>query len=180
VWEQISLAAPWLYRLTARIVLRSLRVDSRVRRALLAASFRSGYGAFNRRDFDLMLLRYTPDCEFVTSSGLRSLGASGSIRSHDELRQFVEAIAEAWQGWELTPQAFIDLGDRVLWLGTQRAQGGSSRIPIEDPYAQLQDLHRGLIIRQQAFNDWDAALQAAGLRRDQVLGLQALATPARA
>jgi SnoaL-like domain len=177
LWERLSVAAPWLYRLSARLVLGSLRGDSRIRRALLGASFRSGYGAFNRRDFDLMLVRYTADCEFVTSSGLRSLGASGSIRNHDALRQFVEAIAEAWQGWELRPQGFIDLGDRVLWLGTQRAQGGSSRIPIEDPYAQLQDIDRGLISRQQAFNDWDAALQAAGLHRDQVLGLEALGTP---
>jgi SnoaL-like protein len=176
-WERLSVAAPWLYRWAARSVLRSLRVDSRLRRALLGASFRSGYGAFNRRDFDLMLVRYTKDCEFVTSSGLRSLGASGSIRNHDGLRQFVEAIAEAWQGWELRPHGFIDLGDRVLWLGTQRAQGGTSRIPIEDPYAQLQDIDRGLISRQQAFNDWDAALRAAGLHRDQVLGLEALGTP---
>jgi hypothetical protein len=173
-------AAPWLYRWIARIVLRSLRIDSRMRRALLSASFRSGYGAFNRRDFDLMLVRYTADCEFVTSSGLRSLGASGSIRDHDALRRFVEAIAEAWQGWELRPHGFVDLGDRVLWLGTQRAQGGSSQIPIEDPYAQLQDIDRGLISRQLAFNDWDAALRAAGLRRDEVQGLEALEAPHRA
>src|SRR2546429_9498521 len=71
-------------------------------------------------------------------------------------------IAEAWQGWELRPHGFIDLGGRVLWLGTQRALGGASQIPIEDPYAQLQDIDRGLISRQQAFNDWDAALRAGG------------------
>lgn len=173
------IAAPWLYRWTARVVLGALPADSWLRRVLLVASFRSGYGAFNRRDFDLMLIRYTPDCEFVTSSGLRSLGASGSIRSHDGLRRFVEATAEAWEGWELTPQGFVDLGDRVLWLGLQRAHGGASHIPIEDPYAQLQEIERGLISRQQAFNDWDAALRAAGLRRDQVIGLDALGVASR-
>jgi len=109
-----------------------------------------------------------------------SLGASGSIRDHDALRKFVEAIAEAWQGWELRPHGFVDLGDRVLWLGTQRAQGGSSQIPIEDPYAQLQDIDRGLISRQLAFNDWDAALRAGGQRRDEVQGLEALEAPHRA
>jgi hypothetical protein len=179
-WERLSVAAPWLYRTVARVVLLALPVDSRPRRRLLCASFRSGYGAFNRRDFDLMLLRYTDDCEFVTSSGLRSLGASESIRSHADLRSFVEATAEAWEGWELRPRAFIDLGDRILWLGTQRAHGGASQIPIEDPYAQLQTLERGLISRQQAFNDWDDALEAAGLRRDEVRGLDALSVPARA
>jgi hypothetical protein len=90
------------------------------------------------------------------------------------LRAFVETIAQTWQGWELTPRGFIDLGDRVLWLATQRARGGSSQLPIEDPYAQLQDLDRGLIRRQQAFNDWDDALRAAGLRREQVQGIDAL------
>jgi hypothetical protein len=180
MWERLTVAAPWLYRLTSRVVLRLLPVDSRLRRTLLRASFRSGYGAFNRRDFDLMLVRYTADREFVTSSGLRSLGESGSIRSHDDLRHFVEEIAEAWQGWEVRPRGFIDLGDRVLWLGAQRARGDSSLIPIEDPYAQLQDIDRGLISRQQAFNDWDAALHAAGLSRDEVHGLDALGMDRRA
>jgi hypothetical protein len=32
-------------------------------------------------------------------------------------------------------------------------------------------------MRQSEFDDWDAALHAAGLRRDQVLGLEALAMP---
>ncbi len=167
-------AAPWLYRSTARIVLGSLQTDSRARRALLAHSFRSGYAAFNRRDYELLLVRYAPDCEFVTSSGLQALGANASIQSHDGLRRFIEATGEAWRDWEVVPLGFIDLGPRVLWLGAQRARGGSSRLPIEDDYAQLQDIEGGLISRQQAFNDWGAALQAAGLRRDQVLGLDAL------
>ncbi len=167
-------AAPWLYRWVSRVVLRNLPVDSPIRRALLVASFRSGYGAFNRRDYQLLLVRYTADCEFVTSSGLRSLGASDSIQSHDALRGFIETIAEAWQGWELIPQAFVDLGDRVLWLGIQRALGGSSQVPIEDPYAQLQHIERGLITRQLAFNDWNAALRSAGLRPGEVAGLEEL------
>ena len=172
-------AALWLYRLVSRSTLRLLPVDSPLRRMLLAASFRSGYAAFNRRDFELMLVRYTPRCEFVTSSGLRTLGASDAIRSHDGLQDFVEVTAQAWQGWELIPRGFIDLGDRVLWLANQRARGSSSHIPIEDQYAQLQDLAHGLISRQQAFNDWDAALQAAELNRDRVIGLDALGGPSR-
>jgi len=172
-------AAPWLYRWTSRTVLRRVPVDSRARRALMRASFRSGYDAFNRRDFELMLVRYAPDCEFVTSLGLRSLGASDSVRSHEGFQQFFEAIVDAWRGWELIPLAFIDLGDRVLWLAKQRALGAWSRVPLEDRYAQLQDIDAGLITRQQAFNDWDAALKAAGLKRDQVLGLEALGVPRR-
>jgi hypothetical protein len=178
-WEQLMVAAPWLYRLVSRSTLRLLPVDSPLRRSLLGASFRSGFAAFNRRDFELMLVRYKPGCEFVTSLGLRTLGASDSIRSHDGLQDFVEATAQAWQGWELVPRGFIDLGDQVLWLANQRARGGSSQIPIEDQYAQLQDLAHGLISRQQAFNDWDAALQAAGLHRDRVIGLDALGGPSR-
>jgi hypothetical protein len=173
-WEQLMVTAPWLYRWTARTVLDALRPDSRTRRILLALSFRSGYGAFNRRDYDLLLVRYAPECEFVTSSGLQALGANAAIRSHDGLRRFIESTGEAWHGWEVVPQGFIDLGQRVLWLGAQRARGGSSRLPIEDDYAQLQDIEGGLIRRQQAFNDWDTALQAAGLRREQVRGLEAL------
>jgi hypothetical protein len=167
-------AAPWLYAWVARVVLQALPVGSQLRERLLGASFRSGYAAFNRRDYELLLVRYTPDCEFVTSFGLQSLGAEDSIRSHDGLRQFVQAIGQTWDGWELTPAGFVDLGDRVMWLGTQRAHGGASQIPIVDQYAQLQDLERGLICRQQAFSDWDSALAAAGLSPDQVTGLEAL------
>jgi hypothetical protein len=49
---------------------------------------------------------------------------------------------------------------------------------MEDPYAQLLELDdRGPVVRQSDFHDWDAALQAAGLRRDQIVGFEALAMP---
>jgi ketosteroid isomerase-like protein len=161
-------------------VVRRLRVDSRVRRAFIAASIRSGWGAFNRRDLTLMLIRYAPDLEFTAPPGLQSLGASDA-RGHDAGRQYIEATSEAWQRWELRPQGFIDLGDCLLTFGVQRAEGGTSHAPIEDPYAQVFDFDdRGLLMRQRDFHDWDAALQAAGLRRDQVLGFEALGAPRRA
>jgi SnoaL-like protein len=176
--DRLLVVAPWLWAWTWRLG-GHLRVDSRVRRVFISASIRSGWGAFNRRDLQLMFVRYAPDLEFVAPAGLQSLGVSG-VRGPDAGRRYINATAEAWQHWQLAPEGFIDLGNRVLTFGTQRAEGGTSHAPIEDPYAQLLELdNEGLIVRQSDFHDWDAALQAAGLRRDQVLGFEALAMPQR-
>jgi hypothetical protein len=119
------------------------------------------------------------DAEFVAAPGLQSLGVS-DMPGRDAARRALSESAELFQYWQLTPRGFIDLGNRFVALGTPRAEGGVSRAPVEAPYALLIDVgDRGLVTRQSEFDDWDAALHAAGLRRDQVLGLEALAVPQR-
>ena len=168
------MAAPWLYRPIVRWV-GHLPTESRVRQILISQSIRSGWGAFNRRDLELMLVRYAPDCEFITAPGLQTLGVESSLRGHDALRRYVDAITEAWEHWEfVAPRAFIDFGDRVLTFGFQRAEGSSSHTELQDEFAQLAQLERGLITHQETFNNWDAGLQAVGLQRSQVWGLDEL------
>jgi hypothetical protein len=74
--DRLFVLAPWLWRLAIRLVLR-LRIDSRLRRALLSASLRWGWGAFNRRDWKPMFVRYAPDAEF---SGPREASAEPQSR----------------------------------------------------------------------------------------------------
>ena len=173
--DRLMVAVPWAYRLTMRS-LEALRlpVDGRVRQILISQAIRSGWGAFNRRDLKLMLVRYTPDCEIVPSPRLQTLGVSGSLRGRGAVQRYINSIEEAWQGWQYSPLAFIDLGERLLTFGFQSAQGSASRAPLRDEFAQIVELDRGLVSHEQVFDEWDAALQAAGLQRSRVWGLDEL------
>ena len=53
---------PGLWKRQARLFL-GLSPRSRLRRALLRRAVVSGWAAFNRGDYELMLVRYAPDVE---------------------------------------------------------------------------------------------------------------------
>ncbi len=76
--ERLLARFPALYQRLA-VITRRLSPGSRLRRALLRRASSSGWAAFNRRDVDLMLIRYAPDVEFDFSPGLRPLGWTGRI-----------------------------------------------------------------------------------------------------
>jgi hypothetical protein len=119
--DRLFVLAPSLSRLAIRLVLH-LRIDSRLRRTLLTASLRLGWAAFNRLDWEPMFVRYAPDAEFIAAPGLQSLGVSDMPRQ-DAARRTLSETAEVFQVWQLMRCGFIDLGNRLVTLGTQRAEG---------------------------------------------------------
>ena len=143
-----------------------------MRRALLRRAVLSGWDAISRQDFDLMLVRYAPDVELETAPDFEALGLGGTFRGHDGLRRVDQAFREAWERWEFRPATVLDLGDRLLALGTVRLPGTASGLELEREIAQLMTLRGGLVAREQDFLAWEAGLRAAGLDPD------ALALPA--
>jgi hypothetical protein len=84
--ERLMVRFPYLYRrLTAFAQRRLPNPRSRLRRAILRRESISAYAAFNRRDFELMLVRYAPDVEFEFDPGLQTLDLSGTFRGHQEI-----------------------------------------------------------------------------------------------
>lgn len=127
-----------------------------------------------RRDYELVLVRYAPDVEWVSDSGWVSLGVAESARGHDELMRAVEQVWDSWGAANLAGRAFIDLGDRLLTLSVLTAEGSASSAVVASEYAQLIDQVAGIVVREQDFYRWDACLDAAGLHRDEVRGLEQL------
>ena len=160
---------PGLYRRLAALAQRRLSdPGSRLRRALLRRANISGWAAFNRRDFELMLVRYAPEVEFEFDPGEQTLGLSGTFRGHEAMAVALGELVEGWSQFELEPAYILDLGDRFLSFGFQHARGGVSGIQLEQPVAQLVTAREGLVTRDVHFFTWEEGLRAAGVDPDAI------------
>jgi ketosteroid isomerase-like protein len=104
-----------------------------------------------------------PEVEWVPMSALLE-----GTRYHglDGVRQWMEEIKRDWTSYEVRPEHHIDLGDdRVLTLGTWRAQGRGGGVLLDFQHASwLQQYRKGKAVRLQTFTDRKKAFEAAGQR----------------
>jgi ketosteroid isomerase-like protein len=168
---------PSLYRRLAALAFR-LSPGSRLRRALLRRAHLSAWASFDRRDFEVNLIFFSPDAEFEFPSGMQTLGLDDSFSGHEGRIEALNKILEVWGATEFEPAYVLDLGDRVLPLGFFRAQASASGVPLEQEFAQLGTVRNGLIVRDQTFFSWEEGLRAAGLDPD-AIPLSAASSPPR-
>ena len=171
--ERLLVRFSSLYRRLAPKIFARLSPRSRLRRALVRRAVISGWEAFHRQDFELMLVRYAPDIVYEFNPGMQTLGLDGSFRGHEGLREALGKFIEVWDSWELEPAYTIDLGDRVLSLGFNHSRARGSGVKLDVEFAQLVTAPDGLVTHHQSFFSWDEGLRAAGLDPD------ALTLPAR-
>jgi SnoaL-like domain len=153
---------PGLYQRWAALAWRLLSPGSRLRRALLHRALISGWAAFNRRDFKLMLVRYSPDVQFEFDPGHQALDLGGIFQGHEGILDGLGQLAEGLD-MRFEPAYVLDLGDRGLALGFFHAQAPASGVQLEGEIAQLSTPHEGLIERDQSWYSWEEGLRAAGL-----------------
>ena len=147
-----------------RLVFR-LPPGSRIRQALLRHAYRLGYAAFNRHDFEALLLPFAREAEIHPPREVVELGiAEPSYRGPEEYLGFLNAWASAWGGLRVWPSELIDLGGRILTLGETGGRGEGSGIPVSTPYASLDSFQDGQLIRHQGYFTYAEALEAVGLR----------------
>jgi ketosteroid isomerase-like protein len=120
--------------------------------------------AFNRRDRAALARVLGPDLEFIPM--LARL--EGRVyHGPDELLEWVDALEEDWEEFELCPEQYFDLGDRVLCLGHWRARARTSGVELDgQPGAWLVDVRDGLITRSETFTHRADALDAAGVSEE--------------
>jgi ketosteroid isomerase-like protein len=159
-----------LFPALARVLLSAwsrLPPRSRLRRAWLLRIMRQGCEAANRRDFDLLFLALDPEIEYHANEnalgGFVPPDLLGVHRGHEGYLRVWEAMIEAVDDFKLEPEEVIDFGDRLLAAGRGTGHGSSSGVPVDQPNFQVFTLRRGLVIRQEDFDDRDKALEAAGL-----------------
>jgi ketosteroid isomerase-like protein len=129
---------------------------------LLRRAVLSHWASFDRRDFELNLIFVAPDAEFEFPSELQTLGLGGPFRGHAGRIEALHRIFEVW-GSELEPAYMLDLGDRVLSLGSWHTQAHASGVPLDQEVAQIVTVRDGLNSRDQIFFSWEEGLRAAGL-----------------
>jgi hypothetical protein len=154
---------PGWYRMAAALLLGSVRPQSRARRRFLSHAVASGWAAVQRRDFELMLVRYAPGVVFDADAGLQALGVPGSARGREEMAGVLAEILDVFDRFELAPTLVVDLGESLIVLGASRVHGRASGIELETQVAQLLTLERGLVVRERDFFRWQDAVRAAAL-----------------
>jgi ketosteroid isomerase-like protein len=161
--ERFVVRFPNLYRRIAAELTRRLGPRSRLRRVLLRRALLSAWASIDRRDFELNVVFFAPDVEFVFPAEMQKLGLEGPFRGHQGRIEAIEKWNEAWGTTELEPAYLLDLGNRLLCLGFWRNRARASGVPLEQEYAQLVTVREGLIVHDQSFFSWDEGLRTAGL-----------------
>ena len=161
--ERLMVRFPGVWRALARRVLR-LSPHSRLKRAMLCREAISGWDAGWRRDYELMLVRYSREVEVEYDPDFEALGLGGTFHGHDGIVRFLESWREAWERWEHRPAAVIDMGgDQLIGLAHVRLPGTRSGVRLESEFAQLVTVRDGLCVRDHEFMSWEKGLRAAGL-----------------
>jgi ketosteroid isomerase-like protein len=86
-----------------------------------------------------------------------------SARGHDAVRSSTERWKGEWDDYELIPEEFADVGDRVVATVRFRARGRGSGIEVDARLYDVFTLRDGKIVRMDQFTEESEALEAVGL-----------------
>jgi ketosteroid isomerase-like protein len=161
--QRLFLRFPRLVEAYARLIAR-LPPGSRFRQAALWRAARNGIEAFNRRDFEAVMISHHREREFQPPRELVEAGiADPSYRGPAGYMAFMGNWFSAWGALRVEPQELIDLGDRLVMLGRITWGGGESGVPVDQCFAGVYDLKEGMITRERQYFDHAEALAAVGL-----------------
>ena len=119
---------------------------------------RQALEAFERGGPDAMLDMFSDDVITYRADpdGARYDGKAGFL---DAAADWAEDFSE----WQVLPQEFTDLGERVLVRVLQVAQGRSSGVRVEEAYWFLFELTRSKVSKLSFYSRHAEALEASGL-----------------
>ena len=127
----------------------------RVRQSLLA---------MERGDVDAIVSQAHPEVEFVNPSYAIEPGTRHGVEG---FRKGMTNMLDAFDDLRFDSLRIVDLGDRILALGSWTGRGRGSRYRFDpQPFAFLVTLEDKLIIRYEWFANHEEALAAAGVRDD--------------
>ena len=117
--------------------------------------------AFNRRDLAAMSQWFAPEVEW--EPGGPAAVERARYRGRDEVSSAFAATWETWEVFHVEESEVRDLDGSVVWLGSARMRGATSRVDFDQPFAVHFLVRGGKIIRFRGFLTWQDALEVAGL-----------------
>lgn len=127
------------------------------------------YEAYDRGDLKAVFAAYDPGIEWDASrlDPATGLDLDPVYQGVDGIRHFFRRWLEAWETIKFDYEEFIDAGERVVVVLTQRMRGRTSGVDLEwRSYAQAWTVREGKLTRMEFFPDRAQALEAVGLRAD--------------
>jgi hypothetical protein len=109
----------------------------------------AAYEAFGRGDLEALKENFAEDGVWVTSD---ELPLGGETRGRDAILGNFAQIPNYWSSFSVEPSEFIDGGDTVVVLGTQRA--GNDNGTFESSFAHVMKFDTdGKVVRGEFFAD---------------------------
>ena len=88
-----------------------------------------------------------------------------TVHGYEGIARYAAKIAEAFNGYRMVPERFIDAGDHVVVFARERGRGKGSGAEVQTQLtAHLWTLKNGKALRMQSYWDRGDALEAVGLR----------------
>jgi ketosteroid isomerase-like protein len=125
----------------------------------LAALTRRAYEAYNRRDFDALVLMYSSD---IVYRPIASFTDNRERRGRADVLRFFEEFMEAWADDFTTNLDTLRVcGDSVIARVVFRGHAAASGVEISGRVFILSRFRDGEIVRIEDFTDREDALRAA-------------------
>ena len=163
--ERLALRAPRVCRRLASLV-QALPPGSPIRRRALKRMVARGWAALSRGDDEVVLLAFDHDVEFNIIGGYaQALGLAERYHGHEGWLEFIGLWRAEWAGSQIThtPEAMIDLGDRLVMRVTLTARGATSGADVAMTMGIVSWVADGTIARQDNYTEWAECGEALGL-----------------
>jgi ketosteroid isomerase-like protein len=119
------------------------------------------FDAYNARNSEAVDRLLHPEAEITTVS---ARGGLGDHWSQGATKRYFEQLDEAWSDFRIEIEDYRELDERVVALGVQRGAGMSSHIEVASDFAVVFVVRNARILLLDSYDNWQAALEAAGLR----------------
>ena len=103
------------------------------------------------------------DPEVEISTGIGDAFQGEPYRGHEGARQWLAALDENFETWEVLIDECRERGDTVLVLGGVHARGRGSGIELEQEIGWIYEFRDGMLIRVRTYYDRAQAIAASGL-----------------
>jgi ketosteroid isomerase-like protein len=88
-----------------------------------------------------------------------------ATQGHDAVRASLVRWKGEWDDYELLPEEFKEMGDRVVAAVRLRGRGRGSGVEVDARFYDVFTLRQGKIVRMDQFTQRSEALEAAGVRK---------------
>jgi ketosteroid isomerase-like protein len=121
---------------------------------------RAAYDAFSSGDMATLASYFAENAEWETSDQLPN---GGTTSGRDAIMENFGRIPQYWSEFSVTPEDFIDGGDKVVIEGTQRATAAEGGGRFEAGFLHLMEFDGdGKLVRGVFITDSAKALKALG------------------
>jgi ketosteroid isomerase-like protein len=118
------------------------------------------YDEWGRGNFRAGVELYDPLVLFIP---IVEFPAADHYLGRDGVREFMLGMLEAWTGFTITAEEFIEAGDSVVVATRWRGMGRTSGVLSERPCFDVWTFRGRAVTRLEFFGERGAALEAVGL-----------------